>query len=178
MTRGPQDAFGRAQWLLDFAQSKFEDMNEDERNQWGIELGKFNGGISHDSTRRDLQTDTTNTYAVWDVLTNKLESLRRGEAWREPVQARLKIRREGGAIKVGTQLRSDSRKELKHAALLFEKLGGSLAICANDRCNNSHPRFFIKKKRQAYCTTRCRETVNKRKYRRKQNPQRKPTLNS
>ena len=46
------------------------------------------------------------------------------------------------------------------AAVLFAKLGGALAVCANGPCS----RLFIKRKRQVYCTTRCLDTVNKRAY--------------
>jgi hypothetical protein len=86
----------------------------------------------------------------------------------ETVEAKITIRQESGIVTTATELYTSSLKTLKHAAILFAKLDGVLAICANRACS----RFFIRRKRQTYCTTRCRDTVNKRAYRkRRRQPQ-------
>jgi hypothetical protein len=159
-------ASSRVQRVLDLCQSDFPKMNDEERTRWGIEIGKFIGIISSDP-KKSGRLDPKAVARLWSKLQEFLETLRGGGAWCETVGAKLTIHQEKGIVKTSAELCSDSLRMEPHVAILFTDQAGSLAVCANDRCNRRHPRFFIKSKRQAYCTTRCRDTVNKRKHREK-----------
>lgn len=165
MTKTPQHAHpsSRAQWLLDFSQSDFPNMSDEERQRWGTELGEFSGALSHDPKRPNRILDPKYVEEVWQTLRTPLQSIGMGHVWSETVEAKLTSRQEAGIVTTVTELFTHSLQVVKHAAILFAKLDGALAVCANGPCG----RFFIKKKRQTYCTTRCRDTVNKRAYRKR-----------
>ena len=51
--------------------------------------------------------------------------------WSQRFEAKLTVRREGGIVTTVTELRSDPFEIETHTAILFAKLDGTLAICAN-----------------------------------------------
>ena len=67
---------------------------------------------------------------------------------------------------MGTQLNEPHANALTSLSDVADRL----AECQNESCK----RIFLRTKRQTYCSPRCRDTVNKRAYRkRKQDSQRK-----
>ena len=168
VTPRPKDPSGRAQWLLDFSQSDFPNLSGEERRRWGTELGEFIGVMSHDPKRPDLTLGQQYVDQVWQALQRLLQSIvKEDHVWSQTVEATLTICQKGGIVTTVTELyselRSDPFEMETYAAILFAQLDGPLAICANRACN----RAFIKSRRQTYCTVRCRDTVNKRAYRKR-----------
>ena len=144
----------RAVWLLEFCQTDFPKTKGEKRKKWCEGLGRFSGV-------QNLRS--VNVEMVWRDLKRKLESLRQGHPWPSATSTHLTLQRDGNIIK------GDARFEWNwglarvddQAVIALSEVAGLLAICGNTLCE----RFFIRKSRQAYCSSKCRDTVNKRAYR-------------
>jgi hypothetical protein len=152
----PAETF--AIWFLDFCQTDFDKTRGEERKKWCAEAAHFCG-------EPKLKKDDRLTEKTWRSVRGLLRKIC---SWREvggPIRTRLALRREGNIVRAYTQYdwewawcRIDDQ-----AIIALGEVAGRLAICANSACE----RFFIRRRRQAYCSRKCRHTVNKRAYRKR-----------
>lgn len=150
----------RACWILDFCQTDFRKARGEERTKWNEGLRAFARPFSDKKPIYAKYIDVT-----WYSLHHKLRDLREGKPWDTNVTTRLVLRRAGRTITGEAQFKDlgpDWIVEL--GAIALGEVVGLLTICANKPCE----RLFIREKRQAYCSLRCRDTVNKRAYRKRQ----------
>ena len=107
---------------------------------------------------------------LWSELDQMLKDLRDGKPWDFPMKGkrRYKIPRDGRLV-VETILdpQFEIDKPLLKAMDVLESVANRFSYCSNETC--SHP--FIRTKRQRYCSSRCRGTVIKRRYRQKSKAQ-------
>lgn len=172
----------RARWLLDFCLCDFMNLERGQRSQLCQEWAIF--------VRGDRLLKTTGGYLVkphpfeedqtkhlWRKLDQMLEDLRDGEPWDFPMKGRrrYKIPPDGRLI-VETILDPPFERDepLLKAMEALESVANRFRFCANEAC--SHP--FIRTKRQRYCSSRCRGTVIKRKYRQKRYRQKRKAQTS
>jgi hypothetical protein len=150
----------RARWVLEFCQTDFLKARGEERTKWSEGLREFVWPFSENTKPISAKSiDVT-----WRSLSRKLRGLREGQPWRENVSVRLVLQRQGNTVKGEAQFNDAGIAWIEDQAMIaLAEVAGLLTVCANASCE----RLFIREKRQAYCSLRCRDTVNKRAYRKR-----------
>ena len=160
-----------AQWLLKFSQQDFQNLGPDEVRRLQFEFAAFLSLDLHLRTRdgglAPQQLPTTTAVRQWQSgLKRVLGSLTRGQEW-ITVSARLQIalRFSTGRLvvnKIITPLHEADRFMLKAVETLANV---QVRQCAREDCK----RLFIGTEKlgrpQDYCSSTCRGTVGKRRYR-------------
>jgi len=158
----------RARWLLKFAQATLPSLKGDDLLQLRTECAVFRGSDLHLRMRKGgvspLQLPSQSELKQYQHdLTQRLTKLAQGQAWRVTMAADNVLRVENGRLFSQTTLRQLNEADIfsVKAWEAISNVHDSYRRCARQECN----RPFIRTKRQTYCSTRCRGTVNKRKYR-------------
>lgn len=148
-------------WLLDFCQTDFPTTKGTEREKWCKEFRDFIWNLCEGEKK---PISVRYIEGKWRTLHRKLGILRQGQPWHTNVSARLILRREGNTVKGEAQFKDLEIALIEDLAVIaLSEVAGLLAICANESCEQ----FFIRERRQVYCSLRCRDTVNKRAYRKR-----------
>lgn len=144
----------RAQWLLDFCEAQFPDTRGEVRKQWCREWGEFIGRAVPIPDHKEVDH-------AWRTIRRKLAVLRTDKAWPEPALGRVTLSLTDGTLEARHSYTPPSvqdRPEV-HATETLLSVVGVLRVCSH--CS----RFFLRNRRQAYCSRTCRDTANKRAYR-------------
>jgi hypothetical protein len=101
----------------------------------------------------------------WQVeLCRQLASLARGEPWTQRVVKAVTWTVRGGALSMTSRCPSSPYDEGWPLLRAMEDLAAAtkpLRMCGNEACR----RWFIRTKRQLYCSSTCTRTVTTRRYR-------------
>ena len=158
----------RAQWLVDFYKSDFPSTKGEKRKKWCLEWGFFTGRLSivYSGSVKGISKripDARHVDQGWRELRRKLQSLRDGKIWVERLDAKVSISLTGGELeaRVEYQPYTEANAHNAEAVKVLAEAAQMLRACGNPTCE----RFFLRSKRQYYCSTTCRDTVNKRAYR-------------
>jgi hypothetical protein len=146
----------RAQWLLDFCEASFPETRGEIRKRWCHEWGEFIG--------RDRIPDYRDVEHAWRTINRKLKALRTTQAWPETAGAYVQLSLTNGVLNARHHYSPPSVRDRPevHATATLLAVVGVLSVCIH--CE----RFFLRHRRQAYCSTTCRDTANKRAYRARQ----------
>lgn len=144
------DRVNRAQRLLDFRDCDFPKLSLEDKNRWNGELGSGN---------------FDNLYRYWLVLRKVLRALQQAKPWSVSLKAYLSLSMRNGTFVAETKYSSfrQIQEPDRRAILTLMDVADRLAVCQNQSCKC----VFLRTKRQTYCSPRCRDTVNKRAYRKR-----------
>ena len=164
----------RVRWLLEFAKLDLSQIPEHDllpvQREVFVFLGQAEDVLSNQPLDKDRILDGQRRIAM------SLKALSRGKPWKTRITANLIVERKDAritSISTHTPATQDPWALFQfHAITALTQGADSLRFCANVECSQ----LYLRNKRQEYCSTRCRDAVNKRLYR--QNTRQRETLTS
>ena len=151
-----------ARWLIEFVRSDPDQWTAEVignfQNKWATLLGALWKGHKPPGSSR------MNDWHLEVGMTVK--KLEQGEPWAQDCRLWRQIRFDTGQAIVThriTPLENDNYL-LKRVMDALEAAGEDMRICQRQDCQ----KLFVRTKRQAYCSAKCRGTELKRRYRKKQ----------
>lgn len=153
----------RACWLLQLCQRDLTQMTGQALEQLQSEWVEFQGGIG-----AGKKLPAKNRLVQWQEEVNgKLNELKNGQPWVMDCYLWRQLKLANGPF--NTQQRTYPLPTGTESQFLIrvmdtlEAVANDLRLCAREKCR----KMFVRSKRQAYCSTRCRGTEGKRRYRKK-----------
>jgi hypothetical protein len=147
-------------WLLQFCEYDFTQLKEQALGQLQSEWVEFQANIWKGNP------PVRNRLAQWQQeVKGKLDELKKGQSWVMDCGLWRQLQIVDGHLH--TQQRTYLRppeaenKYLIRVMDTLEAVANDLRLCEREKCQ----KMFVRIKRQAYCSARCRGTEGKRKYR-------------
>lgn len=151
-----------ARWLIEFVRSDpgkwTAEVIGNFQNKWATLLGTLWKGEKPPGSSR------MNNWH--QELGKTVEKLEQGEPWAEDCKLWRQIRFDAGQAIIAYRTNPlEKDGYLIRAMDAFEAAGEDMRICQRPDCQ----KLFVRSKRQAYCSAKCRGTELKRRYRKKEN---------
>jgi len=151
----------RACWLLQFCERDLTQLTDQALGQLQGEWVEFQRG----RWKWDRPPAQSRLTQWQQAVIAKLDELKNGQSWSLDCGLWRQLALANGEVHVerNTYARAHDDKHLVRVVDTLEAVSNDLRVCAREKCG----RLFVRTKRQAYCSARCRGTEGTQRYRKK-----------